>query len=189
MLAGQIVQKIPLNEILHRVRRNFCGSLKRLHLVTMKDLGNIASSFQLSKPERLHRDDATSVHAFVESCMSTANSPVILYKRQDVSSIDISTADVSEDWKDVISDDDFLLGFMDQSQAARLKRYGNGPTSVVCVDSTHGTNSYDFQLMVVLILDDNGEGFPVAFLFSNRQNEDTYRLFFECMKQKAGLVS
>lgn len=44
--------------------------------------------------------------------------------------------------------------------------------SFIAIDGTHGLNSYDFELMTVLVKDEFGNGFCTAFLFSNRK--DTY---------------
>ena len=38
-----------------------------------------------------------------------------------------------------------------------MKKLTNG--RVLCVDSTHGTNGYDFTLITVLVVDEYGEGF------------------------------
>ncbi|GFU60028.1 c2H2-type domain-containing protein [Trichonephila clavipes] len=49
---------------------------------------------------------------------------------------------------------------------------------IVCVDSTHGTNSYNFKLITVLVVDDFGEGCPVAWCISNREDFTTLRKIF-----------
>ena len=36
------------------------------------------------------------------------------------------------------------------------------------MDNTHSTNIYDFMLVTVLIIDEYGEGAPVAWALSNR---------------------
>ncbi len=40
---------------------------------------------------------------------------------------------------------------------------------MVCIDSTHGTNGYDFKLISIVVVDEFGEGFPVAWCFSNQE--------------------
>ena len=39
--------------------------------------------------------------------------------------------------------------------------------SVICIDSTHGTNSYDFLLTTVMVLDSNRQGFPAVFILDD----------------------
>ncbi len=44
-------------------------------------------------------------------------------------------------------------------------------SNVICMDTTHGTNSYDFSLTFILVVDEFGEGIPVGWmLYSNRQD-------------------
>ncbi|GBM05534.1 hypothetical protein AVEN_94808-1 [Araneus ventricosus] len=78
---------------------------------------------------------------------------------------------------------DFILGFMNEAQEEILKIYGS---EVICIDSTHGTNKYNIQLTSLLIKDDNWEGFPVAFLWSNRQHQSVFTYFFQKVKGRSG---
>ena len=54
-----------------------------------------------------------------------------------------------------------------------LKAYGH---NVFCMEATHSTNMYDFLLITVLVIDDFGEGVPVAWAISNREDADTLSL-------------
>ena len=72
---------------------------------------------------------------------------------------------------------------MDDAQCTMLKQHGSGGMSVVCIDSTHGTNAYNFHLTTVMVLDSNRQGFPAAFLYSNRLAEDTFQVFFRSSGQ------
>ena len=36
------------------------------------------------------------------------------------------------------------------------------------MDATHGTTQYDIQLISILVIDQHGEGLPVAWAISNR---------------------
>ena len=68
-----------------------------------------------------------------------------------------------------------------------LKLSGNGEMGVICTDSTHGTNSYDFHLSTIMVLDSHRQGFPMAFLYSNKQTE-VFKLFFEAVRARANVV-
>lgn len=59
----------------------------------------------------------------------------------------------------------------------------------ICIDSTHGTNIYDFYLITVLVLDDYKEGIPVAWLISNREDAAVLRQFFSKIKEQCGDIS
>ena len=58
----------------------------------------------------------------------------------------------------------------------------------VCCDSTHGTNAYDFSLSTVLVIDDFGQGFPVAWCLSSHEDFTTMTLIFNEIKKNCGIV-
>lgn len=50
----------------------------------------------------------------------------------------------------------------------------------------YGTNIYDFHLVTILVLDDFGEGVPVAWLVSNREDAAVLRQFLLKVKERCG---
>ena len=64
--------------------------------------------------------------------------------------------------------DDLILVIQALIQAEMFSRCGNN--SAVCVDATHGTNTYDFQSISILVIDELGEGFPVGWCLSNKED-------------------
>ncbi len=42
-----------------------------------------------------------------------------------------------------------------------LRNFGD---NIVCIDATHGTNSYDFILISIIVIDEFGEGCPCSGL-------------------------
>ncbi|XP_072384456.1 uncharacterized protein [Diabrotica undecimpunctata] len=75
---------------------------------------------------------------------------------------------------------------MTDAQAEIMCKYGS---DCVCVDGTHGTNGYGFELNTVLVLDNLRQGFPCAFLISNRSDQEVLTIFFSAIKEKVGLIS
>ncbi|GFV99047.1 uncharacterized protein TNCV_1510251 [Trichonephila clavipes] len=100
-----------------------------------------------------HKDDGTSVDAWVNEVETKNDSCILFYKPQGVTS-----AMYPE-----LKSDDFVL-IMNDAQCEMLKKY----VSHICIDGTHGTNGYDFELITLLILDDVRQGFPCSFFISNR---------------------
>ena len=49
-------------------------------------------------------------------------------------------------------------------------------------------SGYDFKLFPLLIVDEFGEGFPVGWCLSNREDFSVLKLFFEKLKAKSGYV-
>lgn len=80
---------------------------------------------------------------------------------------------------------DFCLIIMIPFQSELFIQFGHDK---VCVDGTHGLNAYNFQLYTILIVDEYGNGYPVAFCFSNRSDTDTYRHYFQCIKNTIGTI-
>ena len=79
-----------------------------------------------------------------------------------------------------MSKNDFLIGIQTSFQRDMLVRFG--PTAI-CMDSTHSTNAYDFFLITILVL---GEGIPIAWIISNREEAATIRQVLVKMKEKCG---
>lgn len=73
-----------------------------------------------------------------------------------------------QEYSSSLTRDTFLLGIQTEYQQDAMRYHGN---KLICMDSTHGTNLYDFLLISVIVIDEYGEGLPVAWALSN--HEDT----------------
>eukprot|EP00111_Clytia_hemisphaerica_P013742 TCONS_00040434-protein len=56
----------------------------------------------------------------------------------------------------------------------------------VCCDSTHKTNGYDFSLNTLLVVDEFGEGQPIAWCLTNHETYEFISFFFEHVKRNNG---
>lgn len=138
-------------------------NLKRTDLLTKKDIHNIKSTYNISINDGVrHTIDSVSVELWVQE-FGQNESNTIFYKKQG-------------DDHDFFDKKDVCLIFMNSSQEYMLKTHGNN--GIVCVDSTHGLNAYDFELTTILVIDEWGEGFPTACLFTNRKDTEVFRFFF-----------
>ncbi|GFS51711.1 CCHC-type domain-containing protein [Trichonephila inaurata madagascariensis] len=61
----------------------------------------------------------------------------------------------------------------------KLRFCGN----TICLDFTHGINACGFDLATLLVLEDNKEGFPAVFIFSNRHDSTALTLAFVAIKE------
>ncbi len=86
-----------------------------------------------------------------------------------------------------LSANDFAVGIQTPLQADMLMQFSF--ESVVCVDSTHGTNGYDFNLVTLVVVDEHGEGFPVAWCISNREDKTLIQIFCDSIKTNIGTLS
>lgn len=144
--------------------------------VTRKDLHNIMRDFKITYSTRKHDDDLTSVALWVAEMNSEEESPVLFYKEQH--RVD------SSDYK--LEETDFNLIIMTRYMKTMILEFG---TDKICIDGTHGTNGYDIQLFTLLIIDEFSNGCPVAFMFSNRQDEKVFQILYECVKTACGQIT
>lgn len=82
-----------------------------------------------------------------------------------------------------LSDGDFAIAFSTNFMLLQLK---NNP-KIVFIDSTHNICKYSaIELTTLMVKDENGHGFPVSFLLSNRKDQKIFEIFFENLKRKTG---
>ena len=127
-IASKLAQGITPQHGLDKIRDSVHKKFERVHRTTKKDIRNVERSFGLCGSER-HKDDATSVRLWVEEMKQSDNNPVLLYKAQGESD-------------EILSTEDFVLALQTPYQAHMLETCGHD--KVVCIDSTHVTNAYDF---------------------------------------------
>ncbi|GFR32135.1 c2H2-type domain-containing protein [Trichonephila clavata] len=91
----------------------------------------------------------------VKKMQSDMKNPVLLYK----------PVDGEMDHYSKIDKRDFLLGIMNDTQEKLLELYGK---NCIMIDSTHGTNQYNFQLTTLMVHDENHEGLcPLQHFFNH----------------------
>ena len=87
---------------------------------------------------------------------------------------------------DNVGNDDFILAMQTQFQCDMLCTYGD---MCVCMDATHGIykiNMYDFNLITVLVIDEFGEGIPVAWAIANREDVTILVEFLKAIEKRTG---
>ena len=177
-IAGKLRQGVTMEHILDDVRDSVGKDVERIHLLTRKDMHNIESSFNLVRA-RKHKDDATSVDCWVNEMTQTeSTNPVIFYKPQG--------SPQGNDCDD-FSDEDFAVCIQTPFQATMMQKLGEG--KIICIDSTHGTTGYNFSLVTIIVVDELGEGFPVGWCLSNREDAIVIRKFLEAIKRKTGQIN
>jgi hypothetical protein len=117
-------------------------------------------------------NDHTSVDIWVNELRDMNDAcPVLLYKRQ---------GEQPDDSMAGLSSDDFLLCLQTITQRQFLVKFGTN--NVACLDSTHGTNQYGFNLITLMVVDDFGQGNPVAFMISTKEDVSALSAFFRAIK-------
>jgi len=169
---------VPVQRILNDVRDSATGKeIQRIHLLEKKDLHNIRRDFNITYSTKHHENDAVSVKLWVDRMKSKDDhSPILYFKPQ--GEIDLNVPHFTEN--------DFCLIIMTKYQSEMLVQFGNDK---ICIDGTHGLNSYNFQLYTIVVIDEYGNGYPVAFCFSNKSDTTTYKHFFQHIKNVVGKIN
>ncbi|XP_026465873.1 uncharacterized protein LOC113369306 [Ctenocephalides felis] len=144
----------------------------RASMITKKDIWNMKQKVLPPYETFRNKNDSTSVTTWVKENQQKKTFKVLFYKG-------INTTNYG------LGNDDFILVIMTNMQAQTLLEFG---TDKICVDGTHGTNGYGFQLHTLLVIDEFGSGIPVAFCFSNRQDELVFQIFFQKISEAVGKI-
>ena len=161
-----------------RDNRADANNLQRKHAVSKRQLREIARKLKVNR--RMHPDDATSLYYIVKKLQDEKFDPVLLYKPQGEDFV-VKPPNMSSDEIDElpITNDTFILGIQTKEQ---LNMFQRNALKIVCLDSTHSTNKYEFKLITLVVPDEYSKGYPVAHLISNREDELTLYYFFEAIK-------
>ncbi|XP_054263985.1 uncharacterized protein LOC128987253 [Macrosteles quadrilineatus] len=147
----------------------------RLEVLNKKDISNIRSQYGIGiSGGRRHQNEMMSVDLWVAEEKEKQNCVVKYYKKYG-----------DEDPEFGFQSDDFCLVIITEDQENFLKQYGQ---TIICVDSSHGLGGSDrtIQLSTALIVDEYGEGIPIAYMYCNKTDRSAYEKMFHCMKEAYG---
>ena len=140
-----------MNSVMDYVRDSMCGPLIRDHLVTRADLHNIKRQHNINCIQKAS-DDADSVLYWVKEMKCEEFNPVLCFKPQGEKSN-----------YNGVEEKDFIFGYQMQFQKEMFETQGS---NLICVDATHSTTAYDFQLVTVLVVEDHNITYPLFFFNS-----------------------
>uniref|UniRef100_A0A1Y1KRC1 C2H2-type domain-containing protein n=2 Tax=Photinus pyralis TaxID=7054 RepID=A0A1Y1KRC1_PHOPY len=170
-IAAKLIQGISPKHILREIGKEF-DPTKRISYTTNRDIHNIKQSLKIPLNNIFDYDDASSVDSLISKLkplvQDSAGNPILSYKPYGVEDEDIGT-------------NNFFLVFMNPAQSELLNIYGG---DILMIDSTHAGNPYKVQLTTLMVIDENSEGFPVAFLWSIMQTEVIFKHFFTAIKKR-----
>ena len=168
MIAAKLQIGVNEDSILDSLRwRCSEKEIGREHLINKQDILNIKQNLNIGSIQK-HLNDQSSMCAWVEELKEQDYNPILLFKPQGCDSSSMER-------------EDFILGFQTEFQRNMLAEHGK---HLVCMDATHGTNMYDFNLITLLVMDSLGEGIPVAWAITNRENEVHLTEFLSAIKCK-----
>lgn len=149
--------------------------LRKENFIQLRTIREMERKLKLR--HRLHSDDATSVLLTVKKLQCEQYDPILIYKPfgEDIVIGNIEMKSLP-DFHDL-----FLFGFQTREQRDCLKEFA---TKILCVDSTHCTNQYGYQLLNLVVQDETRKSYPVGHLISSRMNEQVLHFFFAAVKEK-----
>ena len=154
-IASKLQEGVSEKKILDGIRNNIHDDISREHLVTLQDIQNICRQYNIDGIQH-HSSDHQSVKIWIEEMLSQIYNPVLLHKVQgEEPCIEMEN----------LKKEDMLLVIQTEFQRDMMVKFGN---NIVCLDATHGTTMYDFLLITAIIVDEYGEGVPIAWALSNR---------------------
>ena len=156
---------------------NIGENFTRLHLLEKSDIRNIDKEFGIKDVQR-HPNDQMSVLSLIKELGESegSDSPILYYKTQ--GQIDPKHKEFTRD--------DFMIVIQTKAQRERAIQFGNDG---VCCDATHGTTIYDFLLTTLLVIDEFGEGQPIGWCLSNKEDEEFLKVFFKYLKESSGRIN
>ena len=170
-IAGKLAQGVSFDKILNNIRESVDTKLSHIHLATWRDILNVERAYGLRSIEK-HQNDALNVDAWVEELKANGDgNPILMYKPQ---------GQIFSDTTFNLAKNNFCLAIQTKLQQM-FKKFAK--SHVVCIDSTHKTNGYDFPLITVLVADVFCEGYPVAWCISNREDKVVLIAFFEKLRE------
>ena len=174
IIAAKLHEGISIEKILDSVRDNLTeGQIGREQIISRQDILNIKHRLNIDSIMK-HSNDLLSTCAWVQEMEQMVYNPVLLFKPQGPKENDESI---------YLSDDDFLLAIQTEFQKDAMLQFGK---KVILMDATHGTTQYDFLLISVLVVDGHGEGIPVAWAISNKEDTNIISLFLEAIHSRIG---
>ncbi|XP_011402771.1 PREDICTED: uncharacterized protein LOC100634557 [Amphimedon queenslandica] len=155
MIAAKLSDGVIISAILDSVRDNI-EKIDRTALLCRQDIHNVMHQYNI---------------AVLRDQDNDGSNPILLFKQQSYE----QPSDIDD-----MAKNEFLIRIQTLFQRDMLLQFG---PKAICMDSTNSTNAYDFFLITILVLDDLGEGVPIAWIISNREDAATIRQVLIKMKE------
>ncbi|XP_038070595.1 uncharacterized protein LOC119739654 isoform X2 [Patiria miniata] len=171
-VTAKLGQGISRDRIMNELRDSEGELMRQQELARARDGYDVKKSLGVETVQK-HVNEKDSVLAWILQWEAAEENPVLFYKLPGLNP-DLNLDLFAEDYIVI------LQSPFQKHMAQKLASRG------VWCDSTQGTNVYDFHLMTLMALNEFGEGFPMAWCISNREDESTIRIFFTKVKENCG---
>jgi hypothetical protein len=114
---------------------------------------------------RISQHDGDAVHQMIHA----PNFPLLSYSKKNLQQA--TQAGLSQHYPS----EKFHIAICSPCQALMLKKFGD----LVFLDTVHGMTKYGYYNMTILVLDEYGHGFPVAFMLSEKETSKEWTLLIQ----------
>lgn len=176
IIVNNLAAGVPVNVLLQKFRIDICTpqeDRKRLHLISKNEIRNVANRAGLHNPScKVHvKDNLISANEWVER-----NEESVLYYKPE---------NTFDDKFPYLEKEDFILIIMTNTQSEKLLQYGN---NILYFDTNRSINRCEFQLSILLVLNEIQKQYPCVFMFSNKIDESVYHILLQYIKKKVPLL-
>jgi len=128
----------------------------------------------------MDKDDAISTRKYVlQQCSRNEDqNRIIMYKAR---GDDFTVGDTSELSKHPNYAEMFCLALQTKEQSQMLSKFGG---KILCADATHGLTKYGYQLVSVVVKEDQGKGYPVSHLITSNVDSIVLTAYFKELQKR-----
>ncbi|XP_065647824.1 uncharacterized protein LOC136077117 [Hydra vulgaris] len=180
IISAKLSLVVTVNTVYRELRESFGDRqnrndedavLTKSRLLTKKNISVINRA--VKKGCRLHPVESISTFLLVQKLKSEDFNSILVYKPQGQQTvIGLKVYDDID-----LNKDSFVVGIQTKHQLSMFKKHSS---QIVCIDATQ----YAFPLVTLLVRDDFKRGYPVAFLISNKSDEQIITPFLEEIKRR-----
>lgn len=170
-ITSKIHQKIPRDAILDGIRDSAATSSQRLSLLQSKDMQDILRDFGLNA-NKLNQSEQYNLSVWIRDWACKDDNPVLYSK-------------LEGDEAQGFQKEDFIIILQTSYQKQMLVEFGS---QGILVESSNGTNLYDFLLTTMSVVDEFGKAEAVGWCMSNKENYESIVLFFETIRGYCGEI-
>ncbi|CAG9858772.1 unnamed protein product [Phyllotreta striolata] len=167
-IALKLAKGVPPAKILDSYRSNIeIDKPERVDLITPRDINKIKYTFKVNVSDLLNVANGDENE---DKADTDVDRDVIFYKKQNTE-------------HPLLKCEDICIVLMNKSQEVMLRQFGS---NIIAVD----TSIYDtcLEVTTLSIVDEFMEGFPVTYMFSNRNDDTILEILFDVLKNKVGTI-
>lgn len=165
-IASKLILGLPISTVLESAK-NSKGLVKRVNLVSRKDLNNIRKAYNInsSAGNKLSNMDVVNINTFLQECNNHEQNPILYSSLDEPGEANaIVIIIMSHLQSQIFQDPDYNIFVF------------NSVTLSYC----------DFDLITLFVVNSSGESYPATCMFTNDTTDSSLELFFRKIRERVG---